>query len=132
MTFFLDANIISYLLRGDDRLKAVIADKLLQGDKVKIPRVAYYEVKRGLLSCGATAKMNRFMNWASLLGTVSLTDNTLEIAAQIYADLSQKGSIIEDDDIFIGATALEHNATLITNNENHLGRIPNLKIENWM
>ncbi len=73
MTYFLDANIISYLLKGDERLKAVIADKLLQGGKVKIPRVAYYEVKRGLLACGATAKMQRFINWASFLGTVSLT-----------------------------------------------------------
>ena len=48
MTYLLDANIISYLLKGDERLKAIIADKLWQGDKVMIPRVAYYEVKRGL------------------------------------------------------------------------------------
>lgn len=132
MTYFLDANIISYLLKGNERIKTIIVDKLLQGDKINIPRVAYYEVQRGLLACGSTAKLQRFINWAKLLGTVSLTDNTLEIAAQIYANLSQKGKLIEDDDIFIGATALENNAVLITNNESHLGRIENLKIENWM
>ena len=99
MTYLLDANSISYLLKGDERLKALIADKLWQGDKVMIPRVAYYEVKRGLLARGATAKMQRFMNWASLLGTVGLTDDTLDIAAQVYADLSKKGRLIEDDDI---------------------------------
>ena len=132
MTYLLDANIISYLLKGDKRLKAIIADKLWQGDKVMIPRVAYYEVKRGLLARGATAKMQRFMNWASLLGTVGLTDDTLDIAAQVYADLSKKGRLIEDDDIFIGSTAIKYNAVLVTNNVDHLSRIDNLNIENWV
>ena len=132
MTYLLDANIISYLLKGDERLKAIIADKLWQGDKVMIPRVAYYEVKRGLLARGATAKMQRFMNWASLLGTVGLTDDTLDIAAQVYADLSKKGRLIEDDDIFIGSTAIKYNAVLVTNNVDHLSRIDNLNIENWV
>ena len=97
-----------------------------------IPRVAYYEVKRGLLARGATAKMQRFMNWASLLGTVGLTDDTLDIAAQVYADLSKKGRLIEDDDIFIGSTAIKYNAVLVTNNVDHLSRIDNLNIENWV
>ena len=132
MTYLLDANIISYLLKGDERLKAIIADKLWQGDKVMIPRVAYYEVKRGLLARGATAKMQRFMNWASLLGTVGLTDDTLDIAAQVYADLSKKGRLIEDDDIFIGSTAIKYDAVLVTNNVDHLSRIDNLNIENWV
>ena len=132
MTYLLDANIISYLLKGDERLKAIIADKLWQGDKVIIPRVAYYEVKRGLLARGATAKMQRFMNWASLLGTVGLTDDTLDIAAQVYADLSKKGRLIEDDDIFIGSTAIKYDAVLVTNNVDHLSRIDNLNIENWV
>ena len=132
MIYFLDTNIISYLLKGDEFLKAKIADKLLQGDKVMISRVAYYEIERGLLAKGATSKLQRFMSWANLLGTVSLSDETLEIASKIYADLSQKGLVIEDDDIFIGATALKHNAILVTNNENHLGRISGLTIENWV
>ncbi len=54
-----------------------------------------------------------------------------ERSAQIYADLKKDGNIIEDDDIFIGATALENDAVLVTNNERHLGRINGLKIEVW-
>ena len=130
--YLLDTNIISYLLKGDESIKAKIADKLLQGDKVMIPRVAYYEIERGLLAKRATSKLQRFMNWANLLGTVSLSDDVLDIASQIYADLSRKGLVIEDDDIFIGATALNNGAVLVTNNENHLGRIAGLTIENWI
>ena len=131
MTYFLDTNIISYLIKGDKALKAKIALKLSQGDFIRIPRIAYYEIERGLLARGAVAKLKRFMNLVELLGTVSLTDNTLEIAAEIYADLSQKGQVIEDDDIFIGATALEHNAVLVTNNIKHLSRLQGIQLENW-
>ena len=105
--------------------------KLSQGDFIRIPRIAYYEIERGLLARGAVAKFKRFMNLVELLGTVSLTDNTLEIAAEIYADLSQKGQVIEDDDIFIGATALEHNAVLVMNNVKHLSRLQGIQLENW-
>ncbi len=131
MTYFLDTNIISYLIKGDKALKSKIALKLSQGDFIRIPRIAYYEIERGLLARGAVAKFKRFMNLVELLGTVSLTDNTLEIAAEIYADLSQKGQVIEDDDIFIGATALEHNAVLVTNNIKHLSRLQGIQLENW-
>jgi len=31
----------------------------------------------------------------------------------------------------IAGVAIENEMTLVTNNENHFGRIPGLKIENW-
>jgi predicted nucleic acid-binding protein len=74
---------------------------------------------------------NRKINFAKVLGIVELKTSTLDIAAQIYADLKNDGNIIEDDDIFIGATALENDAILVTNNERHLGRIKDLKYEVW-
>ena len=55
----------------------------------------------------------------------------LDFAAQIYSDLKKSGKLIEDDDIFIGAMALENNAILVTNNERHLERINDLKLEVW-
>lgn len=79
----------------------------------------------------ATSKLDRFVHLAELLGTVSLTDATLDIAAELYAGLSKDGLLIEDDDIFIGAMSLEHNAVLVTNNEKHLCRIADLHVENW-
>ncbi len=54
-----------------------------------------------------------------------------ERSAQIYADLKNTGKLIEDDDIFIGATTIENDAVLITNNEQPLGRIKDLKYEVW-
>lgn len=60
-----------------------------------------------------------------------MTVETFKNSANIYENLVQQGKIIEDNDIFIGATALEHDAILVTNNEKHLGRIKDLKLEVW-
>ena len=129
MKYFLDTNIISYILNGNEKVKNRIEEILLNNDIIAIPVFSYYEIKRGLLSVGASAKVERFNNFVRICELVDINISTFDIAAQIYAQLKQKGNLIEDADLFIGVSALENNAVLITNNANHLQRIPNLKIE---
>ena len=129
MKYFLDTNIISYILNGNEKVKNRIEEILLNNDIISIPVFSYYEIKRGLLSVGASAKIERFNNFVRISELVDINISTFDIAAQIYAQLKQKGNLIEDADLFIGVSALENNAVLITNNANHLQRIPNLKIE---
>ncbi len=131
MTYFLDANIVSYLLKGNKEIFSKLTDLASNDHIISIPNIVYYEIKRGLLSSGSTNKLNRFVSFAKALGIVELKTSTLDIAAQIYSDLKNAGTLIEDDDIFIGASALENNAILVTNNERHLGRIKDLKYEVW-
>ena len=131
MTYFLDTNIISYLLKGNATVLKILEELVEEDNQFGIPSVAYYEIKRGLLASGATTKLTRFLNFVKQIGIVELKSSTLDLASQIYADLKNSGDMIEDDDIFIGATALESEAVLITNNEQHLGRIKDLKIEVW-
>lgn len=98
---------------------------------MSLPAITYYETKRGLIASSSKSKMKTFMWFVNLFGIVGITSNTLDIAANVYANLKQQGQLIEDDDIFIGASALENSATLITNNARHLSRIENLQIETW-
>ena len=51
--------------------------------------------------------------------------------AQIKSELQDRGLIISDFDLLIGATALAHDLTLVTSNTSHFDRIPQLKLENW-
>ncbi|MGO9446398.1 MAG: PIN domain-containing protein [Thiobacillaceae bacterium] len=53
-------------------------------------------------------------------------------AAQIYADLHQRGELISDADILIAATAITHELAVVTNNQDHFRRIQNLQTENWL
>ena len=44
------------------------------------------------------------------------------------ASLRQHGHLIPDMDVFIAATALEHDLALITRNTRHFERIPDLQL----
>ena len=55
----------------------------------------------------------------------------LESYGKVKALLESKGQRIDDFDILIGVTAQQNNFTMITANVKHLGRIPDLHIENW-
>jgi len=56
----------------------------------------------------------------------------LYIFAEEKAKLRKNGIVIDDLDIFIGATAISNNMILVTDNEKHLKRISKIKIENWV
>jgi tRNA(fMet)-specific endonuclease VapC len=47
------------------------------------------------------------------------------------ADLRETNQVIGHNDVLIGATALEHDMVLVTNNTQHFSRIPGLSLDNW-
>ena len=54
---------------------------------------------------------------------------TCEIFGQLKATLLNQGNLIEDFDIMIAATALQHDLTLLTNNSRDFARIDSLRLE---
>ncbi|MBR5580407.1 MAG: PIN domain-containing protein [Treponema sp.] len=129
MIYFLDANIISYVMRQVPSVISRLQELIKNSADIRIPIISYYEVKRGLLSNNSMHKLALFDAQMKVFGLVPMRETTFELAAQIYAQLKSAGKLIEDADLFIGCSALEHNAILLTNNSNHLGRIPHLQIE---
>lgn len=129
MTYFLDANILSYVIKQVPSVKVRLRELIVSGNTIKIPVVSFYEVKRGLLAVNSKRRMSVFEAQVEIFGIIQMTESTFNIAAQVYAELSKTGNVIEDDDLFIGSSALEHNAVLLTNNARHLSRIPDLQIE---
>ena len=57
-------------------------------------------------------------------------------AAAVYgrlrADLERSGRPLAEPDLRIAAIALARDLTLVTGNGRHFGRVPNLRIENWL
>jgi tRNA(fMet)-specific endonuclease VapC len=74
-----------------------------------------------------TEKLNNFLTGVQLLPI----SQTLVVFANEKARLKATGNIIEDFDLLIGAAALYYNFTVVTNNVEHLGRLENIKIEDW-
>lgn len=57
---------------------------------------------------------------------------TFKEASKQYANLKKQGIKIDDDDILVGALAVERNAILVTNNTKHFSHIKNIVLENWV
>jgi tRNA(fMet)-specific endonuclease VapC len=53
-------------------------------------------------------------------------------AAQVYANLRQRGKLISDADILIAGIALAGDYVLVTQNLKHFKRVTGLKVENWL
>ncbi len=52
-------------------------------------------------------------------------------AAEIYAELQQKGELIEDADILIASIADTRNFTLVSD-DSDFDKIQGLRVENWL
>lgn len=129
MIYYLDTNIISYILRNNQNVISKIKEVLRNpNNEIKISVIVYYEILRGLFSTKAFRKIEIFKKFCEMYELVDFTENQALLSSHIYSELKATGNIIEDDDLFIGAQALENGATLITNNAKHLGRIKNLNV----
>lgn len=56
----------------------------------------------------------------------------LEDYAKLRAGLERKGCKLDSMDMFIAASALAEDLTLVTHNTKHFSRVPGLKLEDWI
>lgn len=98
---FLDTDILSYFLKGNEIVKDRVAKAVKSGESICITSINLYEVLKGLKSKGASAKEEKFLDFVKLLDIYTLNDLSVKIAAEIYADLKISGQPIGDADILI-------------------------------
>jgi tRNA(fMet)-specific endonuclease VapC len=63
------------------------------------------------------------------LTILNIDEETCKIFGKERGRLRAAGLMIGDCDLLIGATALRHNLTLLTNNRRHFERIEGLRLE---
>ena len=132
MTYVLDTNIITAILKGNERIKQIAQRVMLEGKEIFINGISYYEIKRGLLAINATSQLSKFELLCRKFGLVLLdTRDIFDIASEIYADLRQRGELIEDADILI-ASMVHHRNFILVSDDTDFNRIKELKIENWL
>lgn len=128
----LDSNTISYYFRGDPlvvpRLQA------LRPADLGVPAIVEYELRYGLLRLPNAAAAPRLAALAQLLQPMQLLAFDSECAAhaaRIRVGLEALGTPIGPHDTLIAATALRHQATLVTRNVSEFARVPGLQVLNW-
>jgi tRNA(fMet)-specific endonuclease VapC len=80
----------------------------------------------------SSANRNKVQGFISNLAVLPLSTAILERFADIKVELMRRGERLEDFDLLIAATALAEGRTLVTGNRRHFGRIPGLRIEDWV
>ncbi len=128
----LDSNTISYYFRGDPHVVPRL--QALRPADVGVPAIVEYELRYGLMRLPLAAAAPRLTALAQLLRPMQLLPFDSECAAQaarIRVDLEAAGTPIGPHDTLIAATALRHQATLITRNFREFSRVQGLQWVNW-
>ena len=131
MTYALDTNIVSYILRGNSTvIQRMIRESELE-NIIVIPLIVYYEIKRGLVSSGATVKLDAFESLCANFDVNNMNTHDMDTAATIYAENKRKGSPAEDTALLIAADCIANGYTLVTNNVKHFEHTDGLRFVNW-
>ena len=117
---------------GDPLAVARAGEYIAEHGSLALSIITRYEILRGLKAKNATTQVQAFDHFCEACRILPLTDEVVVRAAEIYAALKQRGEPIGDADILIGASALAHGLTVVTNNEDHFKRIPGLQVANWL
>jgi tRNA(fMet)-specific endonuclease VapC len=129
--YMLDTDISSYIMkRSHERV-------LRRLQEIPIAAVCISVITKSELLFGVEVSPRQQQDRAALdeyLRHVEVLDFPDEAAlhyAQIRAVLKTRGTMIGANDLFIAAHARSLKLTLVTNNTQEFGRVPELHIENW-
>ena len=93
--------------------------------------LSYYEVTRGLKAGKATAQLTRFEQFCEAHRIIPMSHSAAVLAADIWADLRQRGLLIGEVDILIAGIALAESLAVATHNTSHFSRITGLQVVDW-
>ena len=128
----LDSNTISYYFRGDAQV--VPRMQALPPADLGVPAIVEYELRYGLRRLPPEAAAPRLAALAKLLQPLQVLPFDSECAAhaaRIRAELESMGAPIGPHDTLIAATALRHQATLVTRNAREFSRVAGLQWVDW-
>lgn len=128
--YLLDTNICIFFLRG-------LYDVPQRLEQIGRRNCHISEITVGELLYGAACSIHkekhlRQVNELISLFAVEPIYPVLPVFADTKAQLRKQGTMIDDFDLLIGATALKHGMVLVTENVKHLSRVPGITLENWI
>lgn len=127
----LDTNVLIALQKLNPLVRARYKAANAAGELIGIPALVRYEARRELMQPLYARRLELLDVLLAPHPTLDLDTQTADIATILFENLRANGTLIEDADLLIAATALRHRATLITHNVRHFGRIPGLSLTDW-
>jgi tRNA(fMet)-specific endonuclease VapC len=127
MSYLLDADWTIQALAG--RMPTVSELDRLASAPVASCWVTAAEVYKGAFkSSNPHAHLRQMRQFLSRYRMLSIDDAIAERFADLRANLRRRGEMIPDLDLFVAATALTYDLTVLTFNQRHYERIPDLQL----
>lgn len=133
MKYVLDTNTLSFLMAGDPS----VSERLLTEARtdVLLPQPVVAEIEYGLARLPTSKRKRRlerrFETFRQEMVPAVWTDDVSRVFGRVKADLERRGVRLEDFDVAVAAHALALEATLVTDNRDHMKRVRGLKLEDW-
>lgn len=126
--YLIDTDWVIHYLHAHAAIVARLDELQLQGLGLSIISLA--ELYEGIYYSrdpeGDEQDLNNFLRGVTVL---DIDEAIAKIFGRERGRLRATGTLIGDLDLLIGATALHHNLTLLTNNRSHFERIEGLRLE---
>ncbi|PCI69607.1 MAG: VapC toxin family PIN domain ribonuclease [Gammaproteobacteria bacterium] len=128
--YLIDTDIIIYSLKGVTSVTDNFESHANAPKAISV--ISYgelvYGAQKSMQVPSNLAKVNRIKE---IFPIIDLSPSIMDCFGLLKAQLSKNGITVDDFDLLIGATAITYGYTIVTNNEKHFSKIPDLSIENW-
>ncbi len=123
--YLLDTNVVIDLLRNKQQPKV----KLYKIEQLNISAIVFGELTYGAENAIKSEKhLKQLFTFSQSCSIIPITKSTSKIYGKLKKQLKIKGKPIPENDIWIAAHAIEHNAILLSNDK-HLKFVEGLLVE---
>ena len=129
--YLLDTNIISYWMRGDDRVLNRI--KKCSPAELSLSTITLAEILYGIEKSPKKKRERRLKikQISLLLALYPFDESAAGQYAIIRVQLERNGTVISERDTQIASIAMANKLTVVTHNVKEFARIAKLNIEDW-
>lgn len=131
--YLLDSDILIAMLR-DRTDKTGIRRRILNAgiENCHCSAVSLSELSTGAYRMGTDRGLFEVSFVSTILDVVPFSASDTDVFGKLKSFLVSAGTPIDDMDLLIAATAISSDMILVTHNQKHFARIPNIKIEDWL
>ena len=130
INYLLDTDMCIFFINGKFGLKEKL--QTVGKQRLFISEITIAELKFGAENSQKVEYNRKIVEKFVKAAQVIPITGSIDIYAKEKARLRKQGTLIDDFDLLIGATAISNEMTLLTRNEKHFKRINNLTCENWI
>ena len=120
-----DTSVIIEFLRKRDKKETILWKAKEKNCDCVVSAITVFELYPGAKTERHKKDLKILLKWMEI---IPFTEKLAKKSAEIYLQLKERNNELEFRDIFIGATAIEMDIPVLTLNEKHFSRIPEVEI----